>query len=153
MSTLKTIQKDFPNVKEVVDGKRRRIFEVLPEDVERAEVKSHKRCAAAIACKRTFHLDGVLFGVQTAYLVKGKKAVRYAVPETVSREITSFDRKGPFVAGVYHVRPVCPSRKLGTNHRGGKPTGRKLPPTEKKLRHHTKGIRAILGGDKDVEVA
>lgn len=154
-NALKTVQKYFPNVRRVVDAKRPLNIEVLDEDLNTAEVQNHQTCAMAVACKRAFDLDGAIFGIDTAYLVHGKKATRYQLPESVSREIVSFDRKAPVGvdAGDYHLKPPCKSRRLGTNHRGGRPSGRKLPPGIKRPKHRTRHIRAILGGDKDAEAA
>lgn len=155
MNALKTVQRYFPNVKKVVDAKGPVNIEVLPEDLNTAEVRKHQTCAMAVACKRALKLDGAIFGINTAYLIQGNKGTRYQVPESVRREVVSFDRGAPsgFVAGEYHLKPICPSRKLGTNHRGGHPSGRPLPKGIKRPKHRTEGIRAILGGDRDPEAA
>ena len=154
-NALKTVQKYFPSVKKVADAKRPLNIEVLPEDLNTAEVQKHKTCAMAVACKRAFKLDGAIFGIDTAYLILGNRATRYQLPESVSREIVSFDRKAPVGVdtGEYHLKPPCLGRRLGTNHRGGQPSGRKLRKGIKRPKHRTGHIRAILGGDKGPEAA
>lgn len=93
--------------------------------------------------------DGVIISVYTAYLVKGKKATRYQLPQSVSREIISFDRGSKFYAGEYSLKvpsvPLGPQRRTGRSHGSGTGSGLKRP------HHLTKGIRSVLGSKGSAE--
>jgi hypothetical protein len=149
-NALRIVQKMFPQVEEVIDAGRPRIIEVEDVDLKSANVKNHKSCAMAVACKRKLELDGVIIATSTAYLIKGKKATRYEVPESVTREIVAFDRGSEFAPGTYRLNAVCPRRRLGVYRPSGassKGTG------QRRAFHRTTGIRAMLGGTKDAETA
>ncbi len=126
MSTLSTVQKFFPNVKKVTDAKTNAYVEVTSADVSASKIKNHKQCAMAVACKRKFHLDGVIIAKSVAYLVKGNSARRFKVPESVSREVVSFDRGSGFSAGKYALGAVPKSGRMD------RPSREKL----NKDRHH-----------------
>lgn len=140
-TTLGIVQKMFPGVTEVVDAVRPRIIEVEQADLRRAEVQNHKSCAMAVACKRKLNLDGVIMARSTAYLIRGRKATRYSVPESITREIISFDRGAAFAPGQYRLIP--PLRKMGEQ------AGPRSPHTETgsapRYHHTTSGVRALLG--------
>ena len=142
MSRNAFVQRMFPQVTEVVDAKRARLIEVAPSDLKRAVVKAHKACAMAVACKRKLSLDGVIMGRKTAYLIKGRKATRYAVPESVAREIVAFDRGAAFEPGVYRLIPHA--RPLGTEKAHGP---RLAEGTPRRYIHVTTGVRALLGSE------
>lgn len=146
-NALKNVQKMFPGVTEVVDAKRARVIEVEPQDLKQAKVKSHKGCAMAVACKRKLVLDGVIMARSTAYLIKGKKATRYHVPESVSREMVAFDRGADFAAGVYKLIP--PDKPLGS--RTGYASKNKGTGTPRRSYHVTQKVRAMLGGEVPAE--
>ncbi len=93
---LSIVKKYFPKVNRVIDADDRIIVEVTDADSKSKAVRDHNACAMAVACKRKMHADGVIIAVSTAYIVKGKKAIRYKVPESVAREIVSFDRDSYF---------------------------------------------------------
>jgi hypothetical protein len=145
---LSIVQKYFPQVKIVVDAGRPRIIEVEDQDLKKSNVQSHKSCAMAVACKRSLHLDGVLISRKVAYLVRGDKAIRYLVPEAVSREIVAFDRGAGFAPGTYRLVPFPPFNRLGVH----KPTGPKKSKAthQPRFRHVTSGIRAMLGAAETV---
>ncbi len=140
---LTIVQKFFPNVKSVRDATSPITIEVTKADNNNSKVRSHSACAMAVACKRAEHADGVIVSIMTAYVIKGTSATRYVLPESVSREIVSFDREAGFAPGEYVMRPPEPSKQLGV-HRGGKSTHTK---NGKKItrHHHTSGIRTVLG--------
>lgn len=150
MSALSNVQAAFPNVTKVVDAKKDASFEVTKADTKSAAVRNHTACAAAVACKRKLELDGVIMSVNTAYLVKGSTATRYKVPQSVSREIISFDRDAVFEPGDYRLKAPCQSARLGMK-RGTDPVtaGPKNGGLAKRFRHKTGGLRASLGS-KDV---
>lgn len=140
-TALKIVQKMFPNVTSVVDAGRARLIEVERADLRSATVQSHRACAMAVACKRKLDLDGVIMARSTAYLIKGRRATRYSVPESVTREIISFDRGAQFEPGTYRLIP--PVKKLG------EPQGERSPHEETgrapRYHHTTTGVRALLG--------
>ena len=145
MSCLKIVQRFFPKVEEVVDATRSQLIDVSAADAQSTGIKSHDNCAMAMACKRKFHLDGVIISRTKAYLVKGKRARRFQVPLSVAREIVSFDRGGGFAPGRYTLSVVGKYHKIGKVSGGhsGK-TGNGKP---KKFRHITAKIRTVLGGE------
>lgn len=140
------VQKMFPQVTSVVDAKRPRLIEVAASDLKHATVQSHKACAMAVACKRKLRLDGVIMGRKTAYLIRGRKATRYAVPESVAREIVAFDRGARFEPGVYrlmpHQRPLGTEKVCGPHASTGQP---------RRYLHVTTGVRALLGSEVPAE--
>lgn len=145
--SLRIIKHFFPQVNVVLDGEKPVLVEVTRDDNAHADVKSHRTCALAIACKRFFRADGVIIGLTTSYIIYGKTAYRYSNAGTVSREITSFDRKAGFDVGFYHLTPPSPSTRIGaarttTVKRSGPRTGTSI----KKYRHFTTGTRTTLGG-------
>lgn len=143
MNALQIVQEYFPNVNQVQDAKQSITVEVTKRDNESAQVRNHKTCAMAVACKRKTHADGVIVSVATMYVVEGKKAIRYKLPERVSREVISFDRNGGFASGEYTANPPSNDQKLGVGRGGNGPKtgkGKKLS-----RKHLTTGIRTVLG--------
>lgn len=152
MSTtaLNIVQKYFPSVTKVTDADEDIIIEVLPADSSSGTIKDHAHCAFAKACQRKLSARGVIVSVNTAYAILKGGAVRYKLPESVSREIVSFDRKGGFAEGTYTLKAPPKNQRLGARHeraegkRTGKKTGNKRP------FHYTTGIRAMLKGGERV---
>ena|SRR5579863_4573141 len=141
---LKIVQEYFPGVLSVKDAKEPIIVQVTKQDNNSAKVRDHKACAMAVACKRAEHADGVIVSVMTAYVIKGTTATRYHLPESVSREVVSFDRDAGFQPGEYTMIPPCATSRLGAITGGNNPERGK---TGKKARKHHKtvGIRTVLG--------
>ena len=139
----------FPQVENVIDSLKGALIEVTLSDASHGDVKNHKTCALAIACKRFFHADGVIIGLTTSYIVKGKTAIRFSNPDSISREITSFDRKAGFDIGFYNLCAISPGRRLGV-HRSGK-SGKSASHGKrvKGYRHYTSGVRTTLGHSPD----
>lgn len=140
---LRKVRKYFPNVTSVEDAEKPIHIEVTPRDVTTSKRKKHAECAMAVACKRSMSLEGVIIATSTAYLIKDNKATRYKVPESVSREIVSFDRGASFEPGKYDLKAPREGHKIGTygggtSHTG---TGKHHP------QHITTNVRAILGSD------
>jgi hypothetical protein len=145
-TSLAIVKKFFPNVSTVSDGKKTVRVEVTKKDSNSSTVKNHKGCAMAVACKRTFDLSGVVISRDRAYLVTGDKAVRYALPESVSREVVSFDRNAGFAEGEY---ALVPPPKVVTAK--GKAKGhREREGYERKFSHRTSGIRTAVGSKNAV---
>ena len=138
-SALAIVRRHFPKVTTVLDAHKPVIIEVNHSDASSKAVKNPSLCAFARACERTFTADGVIIALTTSYIVKGTTATRYGNPETVTREIVSFDRKAGFEEGVYLLSAINPSRRLGVPHRGGKKTGKGT----RRFYHSTTNVRVL----------
>src|SRR5437764_848305 len=124
MSVLTKIQKQFPAVLKVIDSDESISISVTEKDTSSARKKDPSSCAMAKACCRQEKLDGAIIGLSYSYLIKGALAVRFRTPNTVQREITSFDRHHDFATGAnYRLSRVCDSQKLG--HQWGRKSTRK----------------------------
>lgn len=110
-TTLATVQSFFPAVKKVMDANRNARVEVTSKDVALSKKMNHKECAMAIACKKKFHLDGVIISRSVAYLIKGTQARRFKVGPSVSREIVSFDRGAGFAEGSYELAKISKTNR------------------------------------------
>lgn len=143
LRALRIVQYYFPQVESVEDGKKDIMIEVTTKDIANSKIKDHAKCAFATACKRTMHADGFMVSTRTAYAIFGKKAIRYRLPESVSREIVSYDRNAGFAPGIYQLKAPGKYEQLGARVTGAthKPSGRKSP----RFRHITTGIRTVLG--------
>lgn len=142
-NALRNVRKFFPKVTSVSDADERLVIEVTDRDEKNSRKKDHSGCAMAVACKRSLALDGVIVSRTKAYLVRGETAVRYQLPESVTREVVSFDRGGGFEPGTYELHAPNKSIRLGHEQGGNYPrTGR-----GKKIRrqHITGGVRTVLG--------
>jgi len=142
---LGIVRKYFPEVNRVTDAKAGLTIEVTKHDDHVATRKAHKTCAMAVACKRKLNLDGVIISVKTAYMIKGRKAIRFAVPEHVSREVVSFDRGGGFEPGMYKLNK--PDRPIGEGHSSGGEHSNPNRPHKSKAHLLTKNIRTVLGSE------
>jgi hypothetical protein len=141
--SLANVRQYFPRVERVVDADKNIKIEVNANDNSTSTIKDHKNCALAVACKRTTKADGVMISTRTAYIIHGKTAYRFRLPESVSREIVSFDRRAGFALGTYMLNAPSKWEKLGAAH-----TGKTHNPSERRpvsFRHFTTGIRTALG--------
>ena len=140
MSALNRIRKIYPEVESVVDASKDMDIVVEKRDTTSSIVRNHKECALAHAARRIEGVNGALINVTTAYIIKGDKAFRYKLPESVSLEIVSFDREAGFDIGEYHLHRPAPADKLHALRPGGhgKRTGK-----GKKIRqiHFTGNVR------------
>ncbi len=142
MNALTIVQQFYPDVRHVKDAIRPLRIEVTKEDAESRAVRKHKDCALAVACKKMEMVDGAIISVAAAYLVKGDTAIRYKVPQSVAREIVSFDRSGGFEQGEYWLDK--PAHKLGAPGASGSNKRRAKPVKKSRFRNVTKGIRTDL---------
>lgn len=143
-NALNTVQKFFPGVTEVADATAPAKIEVTAADGTKKGRKNHAECALAVACKKKFNLDGVIISRTMAYLVKGKKARRFQLPQGTAREVVSFDRGAGFAPGTYLLSAISGTNRLGQvsgGHSREKGDGR-----PKQFRHITANIRTVLGG-------
>jgi hypothetical protein len=152
-TALQIVQRYFPDVKTVKDAEEEARIQVTNRDNQSAKVRNHTACAMAVACKRTYQADGVIVAISVAYIIKNGVATRYRLPESIAREVVSFDRKGGFAPGEYKIlapkeRHVIGKQQGSTKDhtqeediivRGG------TPPKKKPFVHFTEGIRTVLG--------
>ena len=144
---LAIVKKYFPQVTMVTDADENAVIEVTKDDSTGGARKDHAHCALAKACQRSFEARGVIVSLTTVYIIKKEGAIRYRVPESVAREIVSFDRKAEFAEGEYHLAKPNPARRLGKNqHRHTNISNGKKQGRQQQL-HFTGNIRARLGSD------
>jgi hypothetical protein len=146
---LQIVRKYAPKVEVVQDATEDLTMEVTKADCASKAVKDHQACAMAVACKRKLHLDDVIISRSMAYLVRGKVATRYELPETVSREVIAFDRGGAFQPGEYELVKPEPYNALGSSrHETGGSTHVAHSGGRGKAHHITKNVRAFLGRER-----
>ncbi len=145
---LRIVNKFFPSVTKVTDATEKTMIEVTARDAASKAVKDHGACVMAVACKRKFHLSGVIISRSVAYLIKYNEATRYYLPSSVAKEIVSFDRGAGFEVGTYELSSIPKLNRLGAR------AGRELDPDRerkdksKRFRHLTTNVRAVLGGER-----
>ncbi len=142
-SSLARIRKSFPHVNHVVDATEDIDIKVTKVDTSSKAVRNHRECALAHACKRAMAADGAIINVTSAYVIKGDIATRYSLPESISREIVSFDREAGFEPGDYHLHTPPPSGKLGNPKRTGSRTYAKGNGKTVPAYHFTEGVRRV----------
>lgn len=139
----KTVKERFPQVNAVADALQSVRIDVKSDDRKKAAPQDFTECAFAKAACRTFNADGAFIGITTSYLIFGDKAVRFHTPESVAREVVTFDRHQDFSTGTYRLSPVSKCRRLGTARR--RKSGEKAKRTKSiplLMRHYTTRIRA-----------
>lgn len=87
-------------------------IEVKKGDISIARKKDPANCAAANATKRILKTE-VEVHISRIYVKKNKKWVRYMTPNSISREITSFDRGAAFEVGEHTLKAPSNSARLG----------------------------------------
>jgi hypothetical protein len=123
-----SIKRAFPHVKEVLDAVEPVEVHVSSTDCKKAVGLDPTECAMAKAVKREFHADGAIIGMSTSYIIRGNKALRFNTPQSVQREIVSFDRHQDFEPGEYYLMPKPATKRLGSgsyNYSKNKPSGSK----------------------------
>ena len=125
------------------DARTSLILNIPRDDVRRAKPLNPTACAAALACQRQ-HGHAAIVMRSTLYINFGTDSapdwVRFQVPTSLQREIVALDRGGKAEPGEYHIRPFCPSARLGAKpfHRS---TGVRNGKKTTKFRHVTTKIR------------
>lgn len=144
----RSVRRLFPNVKFAVDADHTIEVSVEAKDCKDAKALNPSECALARAAKRELKADGVIIGMGASYVIKGDKAVRYHTPESVQREIVSFDRHHDFAPGHYYLPPKSPTNRFGRESR--KRLNRNSIPgdskTAKRKIHHSARVRVLPGG-------
>lgn len=93
----------------VVEARNRLLITVTDADVVGAKKANSKHCALARAALRLPSVNAAYFFRSTAFLEYDDKMVRFLLPESVRREIVSFDRAQIFASGVYQLSPMPPA--------------------------------------------
>lgn len=125
-ATVKRIRRYFPDVDRVVDATKPLEVEVKKRDVDNAKQKREDCCALAKACERMDGVDGAIIKTTCAFVIKGHTAIKFHVPNSITREIVMFDRHGDFRPGTYFLGPVPKSHTTGGKRGAGnhtKPSG------------------------------
>ncbi len=143
-TALGIVRKYFPSVTEVHDADDNVILEVTRDDSSEGTVKDHSHCAMARACQRKFKARGVIVSVTTVYIIQKDGATRYRLPESVSREIVSFDREAGFAEGQYELIKPSKSQRIGQRQGSNKDPRNRKPSGKPHFMHYTVGIRAML---------
>jgi len=138
---LAKVKKLYPKVMKVVDADEKVVITVTEKDGNTGHQLDLTECALAIACKRQLGLQGAIIGLGTSYLVRGTVATRYKTGQSITREITSFDRHKDFKPGVYTLVPYPTKAHLGAYETStkGHATGKN---PRYAARHVTTGVRS-----------
>lgn len=78
---------------------------VTDNDVVSAKKADSKHCALARAALRLPGVKAAYFFRQIAFLEYANKMLKFHLPESVTREIVTFDRAQIFDSGIYQMRP------------------------------------------------
>lgn len=141
-SALGIIQKYHPNVKSVVDATEPLYIEVTKKDCKNGSSKEPGDCVIARACRREY--EGAVISMSVAYIVDGETAYRYMVPQSIAREVVSFDRAGMFQPGLYSLNAPVACQRLGAHLASRPRSGKKKTVHSRKKRNHaTAGIRRL----------
>lgn len=140
-SALSIVRKYHPAVTMMVDAAKPISFQVTKADCSRGKKGSPESCALARAAGRQW--DGAVISRTRAYLIKGKRAIRYAVPQSVAREIVSFDRNHNFAPGKYSLIPVSPTVTFRGRKKYIQSRVKGAPHARARDSHRTAGIRSL----------
>lgn len=110
-----SVRRLFPEVTVCRDASKAVFITVNRRDCKAGKRLRQSECALAVATKRELHVDGVIIGMASSYIIKGNEAVRFDTPERVRREIVSFDRHQDFAPGDYMLVPKSPAQRLGSH--------------------------------------
>jgi hypothetical protein len=116
---------------------------VLKEDVARAMKMKSEHCALARAALRIPGVVAAYFFRSCAFLEYPDKMVRFTLPQSVQKEIVSFDRARVFADGVYQISPPPPSSRL-TGMRRKSANARKIREVRREPQKHV-GQRTVSG--------
>jgi hypothetical protein len=145
----RSISRLFPTVKIVQDAKDAIELSVNRKDCKEATKMDPTNCAMARAARRELKADAAIIGISTSYIIKGDTATRYATPESVKREIVSFDRHSDFAPGDYYLTPKADTEKLGAKHTYRRPEHEGGSGNGKKARrkvHESVRVRVLAKG-------
>lgn len=134
----------FPEVTRVVDATVPVEVNVTGRDCGKGKKGDPSSCALARACKRELLAEGAIIGINTSYLISGKRAVRFQTGAGIAREIVSFDRSGDFAPGEYRLMPHKPSSRLGVDNRRSHTGGKEDGSHSKRRLHFTPRVRSLV---------
>lgn len=138
-TALQIVRNFYPEVDSITDSKSNLDITISTQLANSKAIKQHNKCVVAEACKKEKNFDGAVVALTKVYLVKGNKAIRYDVPESLEIEIKAFDKGGRFAPGEYRLEK--PYHKLGTPRAPMKV--RTVTGATKKYRHITKDVRIL----------
>jgi hypothetical protein len=141
----RSVKQLFPQVEFAVDADKPVEVSVGRKDCKDAKKLNPSECALARAAKRELKADGVIIGMNSSYVIKGNIAVRFSTPESVAREIVSFDRHQDFSPGDYYLTPKAPTARFGVSHRKT-PTPSNPNKNVKRKFHHSARVRVLPHG-------
>jgi len=140
--TSKKTHKDARTYKglPLVDASKDLEICVTKNDVSTARKNDPSKCAAANAIRREMKTE-VEVHISRTYVKDNKKKVwvRFLTPNSVGREITSFDRAAIFEPGTYNLKAPSPGQRLGIHRGKSTNTGKGLKRSVKQ--HITANIR------------
>lgn len=146
VSLPRSVRRLFPNVTHAVDAKQAVEVTVETQDCRGAKRLNPSECALARAARREFKdIDGAIIGMATSYIIRGQEAIRFATPESVRREIVSFDRHDDFAPGEYYLTPKSPTARLGEDHRRRTSSSNPDKVVKRKV-HNSVRVRALPSG-------
>lgn len=140
----RSVKKLFPQVESALDADTPIEVSVEPKDCKEGKKFNPAECALARAAKREHHADGVIIGMSSSYIIKGKQAIRFATPQSVQREIVSFDRHQDFSPGEYTLVPKSPTARFGMEKRARKSGGTNK--SAKRKIHQSARVRILAKG-------
>jgi len=138
----RSISRLYPNVKFCEEATKAINVDVSRNDCKVGRKSDPTECALAKAVKREFHADAAIIGMTTSYIIKDNKAIRYSTPDSVKREIISFDRHQDFEPGSYYLIPSSPANRLGSHRSSGKSGNHKT----RRVYHKTARVRILPSG-------
>lgn len=141
----RAVKRLFPEVTKAVDSVENITVVVSRRDCKEGTKKDPNQCAMARAMKREYKADGAIIGLSYSYLIKGNTATRFKTPDSVQREIISFDRHQDFYPGTYELNKVPPQNRLGVKHEQKRGNGNPIKDV-KKIVHRTGGVRVLPHG-------
>lgn len=90
----------------IIEAQSRLLVTVTSQDIILAKKADSKHCALARAALRLPKVNAAYFFRSTAFLEYPDKMVRFLLPESVRKEIVSFDRAQIMAPGTYQLRAV-----------------------------------------------
>jgi hypothetical protein len=143
----RSIKQMYPNVEFAYDASEPMEVTVNAKDCKEAQSMNPTDCALARAAKREMKADGVIIGMASSYVIHGNKAIRFATPVSVQREIVSFDRSHDFATGSYTLPPKPPTARFGESHDKRDKTGGKNK-SARRVRHGSARVRVLARGSQ-----
>lgn len=99
--------------KPIEDAPEPLVIRLKPIDIKRGKRLDQTSCAFAKGICRQEEAQAVWIGLSSAFVEWSDKILRYTVPESVSRELISFDRSQIAAAGEFKLRVPAPSDRIG----------------------------------------